>query len=557
MKLSNFEQFIDDVILKRGKMYFEDGHVDNIEEIDEGKFIVEVIGSDFYKVNISLDKNKSIIQSFCDCPYDLGDYCKHEVASFFALRENEGTILMSENKPNKRDLKAILSSLKKEELINIILDICEENPDIKKQLLYSHSPSDDIVASSKKLIKEYINRYKKRGFIYYDDVDEAMYGAELTFEKAQEYMERGDLETAISLCLVIIQTMIDMLQYCDDSGGWVDILINQCIDTISSTSTMQKEIPNELKDKLFTMLVKEAFNNRYDGWTDWRYELLNCAVLYCDKEEKRNKLEKKLNQYLEARKDSRSYKYDELEAKLFHLKLIQKFDGEKAALQFIHENLNIYEFREKAIEYYLQNKNYEKVIKLCKEGIQVDKGYLGLVDKWKEYELKAYEQLNNKEKQKELMLEFLFKNKFKYYAKLKGLYKPNEWNEKLQEILEKFENELNRPFYSSSTYLEILKAENLTEKMLQYCRKNLYSIQGLYPYLIETYKDEVIGMLINFMEMEAANARNRKEYKEVCKKIKQYKNVISIENASNLIERLKGKYVRRPAFVDELNKTKL
>lgn len=553
MKLSDFEEFVDDVILKRGKRYFEDGHVGNVEEIGEGKFIVEVIGNDFYKVNITLDKNRSIIHSFCDCPYDLGDYCKHEVAAYFALRETDQNPATPKKKQD--NLNNILSSLKKEELINIILDICEENPEIKKQLLYSHSPSEDIVASSKKLIKEYINRYKKRGFIYYDDVDEAMYGAELTLEKAKEYLEQEDIETTVALCLVIIQSMIEMLEYCDDSGGWVGILIEQCFDMIRETALIQ-HIPNHMKDKLFIKLLNEAYHKRFDGWGDWRFALLNCAVLYCDTPEKRSEFEKKLNQFLDRKKDSWSVRYDELEGKLLLLELIQKFDGEEASLQFIHDNVHLHEFREKAIKNHLENKNYEKVLQLCEEGKQVNNGYKGLVDLWREYELKAFIGLNNIEKQKEIMLEFLFESSFQYYEKLKELYTPNEWKEKLQEILRKFRNELRSP-YHSSTYIKILKAENLTEKLLEYCRENLDSIQSLYPYLIENYKDEVIEMLIKFIELEAAKANDRSKYKEVCKKIKEYKNVIGIENASFLIERLKGKYVRRPAFIDELNKIKL
>lgn len=53
-----------------------------------------------------------------------------------------------------------------------------EDPNIEKQLLYQYAPAKDEISSSKKLIKEYIQLAKKRGFIEWNQVNYALQGAD-------------------------------------------------------------------------------------------------------------------------------------------------------------------------------------------------------------------------------------------------------------------------------------------------------------------------------------------------------------------------------------------
>lgn len=47
-----------------------------------------------YEVTVEIDDMGEIIYSECDCPYDFGPVCKHEVAVFFQLAEiiNTGSV---------------------------------------------------------------------------------------------------------------------------------------------------------------------------------------------------------------------------------------------------------------------------------------------------------------------------------------------------------------------------------------------------------------------------------------------------------------------------------
>lgn len=74
VKLIDFEQAIDNRILKRGLDYFDQGHVVSLETKDKKKYKARVDGSEVYRVEISLNQNDEIEESYCDCPYDLGSF---------------------------------------------------------------------------------------------------------------------------------------------------------------------------------------------------------------------------------------------------------------------------------------------------------------------------------------------------------------------------------------------------------------------------------------------------------------------------------------------------
>ena len=86
--LTEFEQIIDETILKLGLQYFKKGLVDEPEEITPGEYEAIVKGTDEYLVELTIN-NQIITQHACSCPYDMGPVCKHVVAVIFYLLHNE------------------------------------------------------------------------------------------------------------------------------------------------------------------------------------------------------------------------------------------------------------------------------------------------------------------------------------------------------------------------------------------------------------------------------------------------------------------------------------
>lgn len=547
MNLLNFDQYMDDIILERGLKYFQKGQVINIEEMKSNHFHILIEGSEVYQVDVFLNAAKEIITTSCDCPYDIGEFCKHQVAAFFALRNPEKI----EKENSKLSVEEIISKLSKEELGDIILHFSDEYPEMEKKLLLQHSPKQEEVAVSKKLIREYINKAKDRGFIKWGNVRYALTGANITLEKAQEKLGSGELESAVSLSIATLSIVVDNLDRIDDSSGYAWDVIRESLAIIEEAANSIYLLNEQEQNTLFASILKEAMHKRYDDWDDWRMSLLSSCAYFCSNKKLREKLDKQLGKLLDnLTGDSWRGKYKEDEIKLVQLKLMELYDEEEKATQFIKANIHRDPFRKKAIEYLMEDGEFLEVIRLCQEGEMIDQEHRGLVHQWKVFSLVAYEALGDIQKQKELLFEFLLKNDYEYYSKLKKLYSSSEWEEVLQQILQTFEREKRPP----QAYLEILKEEKLYDKLLDYCAHHLSSIEHLYPFLIDQYFEKVNELYKKYIEVEAKEATDRKKYKGVCKLIKAYKKVCGDIHGKQLIDKLKIIYPNRPAFLDELGK---
>lgn len=557
VRLSNFEQFFEEEILERGKNYFFNGHVEKIEEVEENHFFIAIFGSDFYTVEVFLEENEQIADTSCDCPYDWSEFCKHQAAALYALRkEVHTTHHIKKNVADDKtpDLKRILAKLKKEELINLIIDFSKDYKEIKASLLLTYVPAEDTIATSKQLIKVFMQKAKKQGFIEWDRVEDALEGAYTVLEKAQMKLHDEECYDAVLLSIAVLSAVVDMLQYCDDSSGFVGEVIDETLAIIDEgASTSALAFASDDKEKIFTAIIKEACQNRYDGWSDWRIRLLESCIYLSDDKQRRKKLEDTLNKIITADlEDSWASKYEMEQIKLLQLKIIEMHESDAELEAFLQENMQYSSFREKVIIMQLEKGKYREVLTLCNQGEEADKKYAGLVTRWKKYRLRAYEKLQDIENQRELLRELLMDNHFEYYHQLKSLYDSDVW----QPILEKILDEMKQKRYLPSAYLQILIEEKLTNKMFEYCKQHPASIQELYPYLLEDYLLEVKEIFAAYIHFEAAAASNRNQYRYVCKKVQILKRACGEMVGKKIIKELIEKYPKRKALIDELGKIK-
>jgi hypothetical protein len=450
------------------------------------------------------------------------------------------------------DLKPLLSKQNKEELLSIILNLLEDFPEIEGRLRFKYASTDNEITASKKLIREYINKAKRQGFIDWRSAGYAVQGAVLTLEKARDALGNNELARAVQLSVTVLSIVVDMLQYCDDSDGSVGGVIRESVSIIKETCSVGKISLNDTDQmKLFKEVIKEASHKRYDGWDEWRFELLEGCVHLASQTEIRLKLEEKLVALMEDPSSWRAEHTNE-QIKLIQLKLIELYDNEEKKEQFIRDNLRYSDIREIAILNHIDKKQYVEAINLCEEGVIKDKQYRGLVDQWMIYKYKAYEGLGDIENQRKLALEFVIGNNVEFYSILKDLYTVEEWKHVLGEIVESFE----KMSYKPEIFVEILIRENLVSNLLQYCLKNKSRIVHLYQHLLDEYPDEVNEIFKEYIENTANEANERRKYKEVCKIISTYKKACGTKKVEELIAGLKKQHIRRPAFLDELEKVK-
>jgi SNF2 family DNA or RNA helicase len=95
MSISHLVKFIynhgTEEVVRRGKKIHAFGFADLLEHDDLiGRVVFRVrddVYSTFYKVQIQKYKEEKNISVRCSCPYNLGDICRHEVASLFQLQD--------------------------------------------------------------------------------------------------------------------------------------------------------------------------------------------------------------------------------------------------------------------------------------------------------------------------------------------------------------------------------------------------------------------------------------------------------------------------------------
>ena len=129
MNLHNFEKQVDDVTLQRAHSYYEYS-IEDIEQTEQGEFRAIVSGSMDYDVVLKIDDEQNILSTYCDCPYDWGDYCKHEVAVMYYVKENKlykQSIKVSAFHQMKQELRG----LTKAELVDLVVQLCKNKHAIK------------------------------------------------------------------------------------------------------------------------------------------------------------------------------------------------------------------------------------------------------------------------------------------------------------------------------------------------------------------------------------------------------------------------------------------
>ena len=136
MNIHNFESKIEQKILDRGFDYYEQDQVESFDHFAQGEFAVTVLGSERYSVYIELNSKLKIVEHSCDCPYDWGDFCKHEVAVLHWIRDSQVYL----EKPNEAGeiglIKKEISVYNASQLRTIIMDLVKQNRKCRKEVLW-------------------------------------------------------------------------------------------------------------------------------------------------------------------------------------------------------------------------------------------------------------------------------------------------------------------------------------------------------------------------------------------------------------------------------------
>ncbi|MCC3374513.1 SWIM zinc finger domain-containing protein [Cohnella sp. REN36] len=563
MKLNEFEKHVPPGVLKRGKEYRDEGRIVDIDEVEKGIYQAEVEGSELYEIQVRIGSRGDIQYLECDCPFDQEAFCKHQVAVLLEIRSmldvlkaEAPSAIKGKTAQPKKKLADQLAALSKEQLVALLTEYAQDIREVKAKLdLYFLKSNDtEDVKQLVKLIRTYVKRYAERGgFVSYRNVPHAVEGAELVLDKARQAQQDGEFLPAVRIGLCVVQELADLSQTSDDSGGIIGGLIGEGLDLIAESIESADALSSHDKKGLLRTLLQAA---QLSVVTDWRVELLEIATDLVGDVDARQQWEACV-QRLEAHDGSREDSYFKEKVAMLRYGLTRQIDGEQRAETFLQANIGVPDIREAAIENAIAQSRYEEALRYAQEGEVQDtqKGYPGLVSRWKKLRLKVYRLTNDREQQRELTEAFVSEGDYAYYHPLKELYTPEEWPDVYARVLTALEEEGR--WYAESTYTKVLIEEKETGRLLEYVERHPAYIVDYYKHLIGPYTGEVYHLFARHIERSAQNASNRKQYWKVCQIIRELQKAGGTQTAQVIVKELRLRYANRPAMLDELNKSGL
>lgn len=555
MNLDNFIEKVDSNILKKGEEIYINNHIDVIYK-GRNHHAMTVEGEEDFIVDVEISDDGDILYTHCDCSNNIASACEHAVAVYFKLRGviDKKTITKSKVDVKRVDFNKVLLERSKEELIDIIKTITEENKYFKNEIIYKYSViSEDIeIKKVKEQKEEIIKKYSGRGgFIQHSNIELLARDIEELLDKAMDiFYDDDEVIIPLDIILYIIESLVRLSDYMEEPGKVLFDVINKAILSIDEIIVESYDLSDSIKEKIFHKFLAEVDKDIYTLWIEWKLEILNQSMHFADMGKLRIELKHKLNVILKELGDNdfeRKAK-DKIITMLFTL--VKSYGTKEEEIKFIEENIEYRDFREMLIKIAKKNKDYKKVIELAEGGELRDKDDKDQIYKWKALKYKAYKNEAMEKEQIETGIDLLFiTGDIKYYMDLKELYLEKE--KVFYDILKAMVKN-NEEIKNSRVYVNIAFEERDYDELIAYIELNNSEIERFSSKLIGKRFEDVNRLYKKYIENLAKEASSRKEYKRLCMVINDYMEILGEELGKKLINTLIENNKKRPALLDEL-----
>lgn len=548
-------------ILERGKIYYYEGAVTQLEKTDDGYSAI-VEGSEDYEVEIATDGQR-VMDMFCSCPYAAeGNYCKHMAAVLYQIEgEDENDVSRAESVRErqvraKKELEDIIEIIPEEELRALIGQLADSDNKIKNLILTSYAPKIDVkqINRLKQEVDDIIYRYGDRaGFIDYRNA--WGFTREIgTFlgERTDILIERGCYSQAFEITNYVFQKIgnIDM----DDSDGGTSVIADTCYEIWEQ---ILKNSSEEEKEDMFQWFVE----HQTGGYViDYFEEYISNFLMneFHDTEMLKKKLEE-LDKIIEQQKASAESKerwgsYYGLENHILkRLEIMEELGcSEKEISEYRKENWQFSEVRKLEIQEQISKGNIAQAIAVLRESKEMDREYPGLVACYSEQLIALYGKQGDTGAYKKELKTYVFtcsQRNLDYIKKLKKVSSQSEWEKYRERILEGGNG--------YQIYYPLLEFEGMYERMLESIRKgkSVYFLDQYEKLLKKKFPEQVRDIYISYICSRAERTSDRKQYKELMyylKKLKTYPD--GKKKAKEIAAGWRSAYYRRSAMMDELQK---
>lgn len=574
----NWQKLFASHILERGYDYYCDGAVENIE-IGRDDIRADVVGTEDYEVEISLNDGK-VTDMYCSCPYAAGgNNCKHMAAVLYEWTAD----IMDEDEPEDTDNEDMDNDADAEsmDLFEPAVTVCDyKKKSAAVEKLVTSAERDivqaflvSVLAEDKKLllrfrnmvnkcatkedvedyfeqIDEIADRYLGRDhFInYYQAYDFMLELEEIIDKDVRRMIDNGSHISAFHVMnhIFVLLGNVDM----DDSGGETSMLAEQIYQLWLELLT---KVNAQDKRKMFIW-----FTTHMDGSViDYLEEYIEQIIMeeFKEPEYEQDKLSFMEEMIEKAEKKDSGWSRDYAVGKwtVTYLKTLEEKNAPEDQLEEICKKYwNNSGVRRYYIDRYFKKKEYDRVLQVLDESIELDKAYRGQVLEYNQKKKEIYRLQGNKSAYIEQLWKLVLEQSagdLDIYKELKAQYSEKEWLIKREELFKKL---------PANAHIDRLyKEEKLYDRLLAYVLKSsgLYAVQSYENVLKKEYPKQILSKYQGEVNKMASCTGNRKHYADLVALLRRMKQIKGgSEIVETIVEEWKIKYRNRPAMMDELSK---
>lgn len=574
----NWQKLFASHILERGYDYYCDGAVENIE-IGRDDIRADVVGTEDYEVEISLNDGK-VTDMYCSCPYAAGgNNCKHMAAVLYEWTAD----IMDEDEPEDTDNEDMDNDADAEsmDLFEPAVTVCDYKKKSAAVEKLVRSAERDIVqaflvsvlAEDKKLllrfrnmvnkcatnedvedyfeqIDEIADRYLGRDhFInYYQAYDFMLELEEIIDKDVRRMIDNGSHISAFHVMnhIFVLLGNVDM----DDSGGEKSMLAEQIYQLWLE---LLVKVNAQDKRKMFIW-----FTTHMDGSViDYLEEYIEQIIMeeFKEPEYEQDKLSFMEEMIEKAEKKDSGWSRDYAVGKwtVTYLRTLEEKNAPEDQLEEICKKYwNNSGVRRYYIDRYFEKKEYDRVLQVLDESIELDKAYRGQVLEYNQKKKEIYRLQGNKSAYIEQLWKLVLEQSagdLDIYKELKAQYSEKEWLIKREELFKKL---------PANAHIDRLyKEEKLYDRLLAYVLKSsgLYAVQTYENVLKKEYPKQILSKYQGEVNKMASCTGNRKHYADLVALLRRMKQIKGgSEIVETIVEEWKIKYRNRPAMMDELSK---
>lgn len=559
IQLSSFEQVIDEKILDRGLKYFKSGAVDDLEELETGRFEAQVRGTENYTVRLRISGN--VITEFaCTCPYDLGPVCKHVAAVIFHLKQDELGLKASKRKaakpPAKRktiadQVNAVLEKADRADIDRFIAAQCAEDRSFRNAFLaeFAQLGEGQSKAAYAKQLRGVLS-----GTDHWSMARPLSAVADKLLQRARKHITDGRQETALLIVTAVAEELVKALQSVDDSGGHMSHFIGEAFVLLNDIAGSSEELRKAVVDHCLTAHEKEV----YEGW-DWHITVLEIATAHArgDAEIKR----------LRALLEGDQLDGYEIERGIeLTMRLLERTENPGAAEDFMNEHLHFPRLRKAAVAQAIARADFQRATKLTLEAIAQEEarnapralGSANYASSWirqlLDIALAQGDRARIIEHARTLFLFSINRDREPFFTLLKSHVPVEQWPAFTDALIKEIKTR-TRHYDHEHLALVLVREERWGELVRELAgTPHLARIEQYEKLLAKDHTAEVADLYIAAIRYDMTSAGGRGRYQQATRAIRRIIKLGQREKAEALISELREKYPQRMALLEELQK---